>query len=100
MASKNVRILLVAGSMLFVFCCQASAGNREMVEERVQDLDELNRQAVQQIPELPVNGKVELIAHVSYKDGAPVIDIYSQQITSEKEEDISLHQGDSTHLGE
>ena len=39
------------------------AGNLEMVEERTEELDELNRQAVNQIPEeLPEDGQIELKA--------------------------------------
>jgi hypothetical protein len=40
-------------------------GNLEMVEERTEELDEVNRQAVAQIPEdLPEEGAIELEAEI------------------------------------
>ncbi len=95
--------ILTAGSLLLVITWnQIFAGNLEMVEESVKELDELNKKAVQQIPDLPENGTVDLKANVFYKDDSPVIDVYEKTITTEKDEEINFNQGYSvdTEKGE
>lgn len=93
----------MAASMLLVMTWPSIfAGNLEMVEESVKELDELNKKAVQQIPDLPETGTVDLKANVFYKDGSPVLDVYEKTITSERDEEINFNQGYSvdTEKGE
>ena len=86
--------ILSTGSMLLMMTVPlAFAGNLEMVEENVRELDELNKQAVQQIPDLPEAGTVDLKANVFYKDASPVLDVYEKTITIEKDEEINFNQG-------
>ncbi len=68
------------------------AGNEQMVEEAVADLDELNKQAVEQIPDLPADGQIDIKANVTYKKDSPVFDIYYKNVAGEKEE--TLHFGE------
>ncbi len=94
---KVVRIeslcwLAVTGVALVGSAMFAIAGNKEMVEETVQELDELNIQAVEQVPDLPKDGTVNLKAGVTYENGAPIFDIYEEHVTPEKVEDIPLDQ--------
>ncbi|NOS77764.1 MAG: hypothetical protein HOP35_07435 [Nitrospira sp.] len=64
-----------------------------MVEEAVKELDELNKEAVRQISELPSSGKVELETTVTYQDGLPVFDFTSTRIPTEKIQEIHFNEG-------
>lgn len=60
-----------------------------MVEETVKEMDDLNKQAVQQVPDLPKDGQVDIKARVKYKKEKPVFDIYYKR-TSEKDGEINF----------
>ena len=49
-------VLLVAGAVW--------GGNRKMIEQRVEELDRINREVVQQVPDLPRDGRVHVRAKV------------------------------------
>ncbi len=89
---EYLSLLAVTGAVLVGFVMLAMAGNKEMVEETVQELDELNIQAVEQITDLPKDGTVNLKAGVTYENSAPIFDIYEEHVTPEKVEDIPLDQ--------
>jgi len=64
-----------------LFCCVvilAAApvwgGNRKMVEQRVEALDELNRSVVQQVPDLPKDGSVKIKARVAPDGKADIME--------------------------
>ena len=84
--------LAMGGVVLFGSIYSAMAGNKEMVEEAVQELDTLNKQAIEQLPEIPRDGIIDLKADVTYQDGSPIFDIYDEHVTPEKIEDIPLNQ--------
>jgi hypothetical protein len=42
----------------------AWGGNRKMIDQRVQELDRINREVVQQLPDLPRDGRVHVRAKV------------------------------------
>lgn len=69
------------------------AGNREMVEENVRELDELNRDAIRQIPELPSRGVVEVDAYVLYQKGFPVFEFTSKRIIPERKDEVHFTEG-------
>ncbi len=93
-SSRSSFLLVSVGSMLlYMLGNNAMAGNLEMVEESVRELEELNQKAVQQIPDLPENGTVDLKAKVFYEDGIPVVDVYDQKVTPEKNEEIQFNRG-------
>lgn len=95
--SRWLLVLGVLGSLLIAGVCQA--GNREMVEQRVQELDDLNKQAVGQIKELPSHGQVDLKAHVILQNGTPSIEILEKQVTENatvKHEPIGFKAGNLT----
>ena len=93
-SNKALFPLQAAGFLLWsMFGYSAIAGNLEMVEENVRELDELNKKAVQQIPDLPETGTVDLKANVFYQDESLVLDIYEKKITNEKDEEINFNQG-------
>ncbi len=66
------------------------AGNKQMVEKTVEELDDLNKQAVKQIPDLPEDGKVDMKARVTYEKKKPVFDIYYKN-TGEKEGSLNFN---------
>ena len=61
-----------------------------MVEQRTKELDELNKQAVQQVPNLPKDGVVDLKARAKYKEGKVEFDIYHQKVYDEEEKIAEL----------
>ncbi len=71
--------------MLGVFSPYSAAGNKQMVEKSVKELDDLNREAVRQIPDLPEKGHVDMKADVSYEKEKPVFNLRYKKITTEKE---------------
>lgn len=77
--------VFVAGSYTFSW-----AGNKQMVEKTVEELDDLNKQAVQQIPDLPKDGTVDMKARVTYEKKKPVFDIYYKK-TAEKDGSINFN---------
>ena len=77
--------VFITGSYTFSW-----AGNKKMVEKTVEELDDLNKQAVQQIPDLPENGKVDMKARVKYEKKKPVFDIYYKK-TTEKDSTINFN---------
>lgn len=82
MRARGSIALAVAGAFLAAGLCQA--GNKEMVEQRVQELDDLNRQVVGQIKELPSDGQVDLKAHVIVQDGTPSVEILEKRVVETK----------------
>ena len=75
----------VAGTVTFSW-----AGNKKMVEKTVEELDDLNKEAVKQIPDLPKDGKVDMKARVTYEKKKPVFDIYYKK-TGEKDGSINFN---------
>ncbi|MBU1566233.1 MAG: SPOR domain-containing protein [Proteobacteria bacterium] len=61
---KRLALLLVLTS-LFCGVAVASAGNLSLIEKRLIELDKLNKQAIEQVGELPRNGSAEIEAKVS-----------------------------------
>lgn len=59
------------------------------MENRTQEMDDLNKQMVGQIPNLPKNGKVDAKARVTNEGGKVIFDIY-QVKTAVKEESMSF----------
>lgn len=70
-----------------------------MVEQRTKELDELNKQAVQQIPDLPKDGTVDLKANAKYREGKIQFDIYHQKVYDEEEKIAELDNGSSPDNG-
>ncbi|MCK5232587.1 MAG: hypothetical protein KAR13_20095, partial [Desulfobulbaceae bacterium] len=55
-------------------------GNKEMVEKNVRELDTLNREVIQQIPELPSDGHVRVKARITQTGVKREIDILHTEI--------------------
>lgn len=92
-ATGNQRRLICCVLLLSAVCLPvfAVAGNKAMVEKRVEELDDLNRSAVQQVPGLPRSGVVELKARVVREGDSPDIEILEKRVIV-KEEAISFTQ--------
>lgn len=97
--TSRIRLLLFAGCFLFSLFTVSWAGNKAMVEERTRELDELNKQAVEQIPNLPQDGTVELKAKVKHREGKIHFDIYHQKVYDEKENTAEPGDGSSSDHG-
>jgi hypothetical protein len=59
-------VLMVAAAAAVSPAC---AGNLEMVEKNVEELETVNREALRQIPRLPRDGRIELKAYVTVEEG-------------------------------
>jgi len=95
----RIRLFLLAGCFLFLLFTVSWAGNKAMVEQRTKELDELNKQAVQQIPDLPKDGTVDLKANAKYREGKIQFDIYHQKVYDEEEKIAELDNGSSPDNG-
>jgi len=70
-------ICLLSFYLLIVsFISTSYAGNKDMVDERIQEMDDLNKQMVKQIPGLPRDGKVDAKAKVSSESGKINFEVY------------------------
>lgn len=86
---KKIFIVFLLGIFLTCSFALSWAGNKKMVEETVQEMDDLNKQAVQQVPDLPKDGRVDIKADVRYEKKKPVFDIYYKR-TAEKDGEINF----------
>ncbi len=62
---KQILVFFIFLAGLFCGTVDASAGNLSLIEKRLIEMDKLNKQAVEQVGELPKNGSVEIITKVS-----------------------------------
>jgi hypothetical protein len=81
--------IIIVYSLLIFPILSSTAGNREMVENRTQEMDDLNKQMVDQIPNLPKDGKVDAKARVTNERGRIIFDIYHVK-TAVKEESLNI----------
>ena len=63
-ASNILKAMMVGAMALILWAGPAWAGNREMVEQRIQELDRLNQRVVRQLPDLPRDGQVSIQSRV------------------------------------
>jgi hypothetical protein len=78
-------LLLASGAVTMGWCEIVQAGNTRMVEQRVWRMDQMNKRAVQGIPDLPKNGTVALKARASYQREELQFDIEDIAVTSTDE---------------
>jgi len=69
-------ICLLSVCLIACFFSTSYAGNKDMVDERIQEMDDLNKQMVKQIPGLPRDGKVDAKAKVSSESGKINFEVY------------------------
>ena len=69
------------------------AGNEEIIEEQIQKLDALNKEAVEQVPGIPENGKINLKAHVIQMEGAVDITILQKKIEAIETKNATISLG-------
>lgn len=106
---RIMNLLVIKCVIALVLICSLSwAGNEEIIEEQIQELDALNKEIVEQVPGIPESGKINLKAHVIQMEGAVDITILQkkieeietknaaislgsyQQKTTENEENVSI----------
>ncbi len=75
--------LLALGALLWAAPCQA--GNKKMVNKTIEELDQVNKEAVGKIDDLPPSGKVNLKAKVSNREGKRVIEIVDKKVQPKPE---------------
>lgn len=77
-----------------VLTLPASAGNKEMVEKSVRELDKLNQEAILEIPDLPKDGTVNYKAVVTEEQGQRKYDfIYKEIIPRQSKTPKTTDQG-------
>jgi hypothetical protein len=74
-------LVLVAVWVGIFWAPSALAGNSDMVAERTEELEEINRQAVSRIPEeLPQEGQIEIKADVVQEKGETKVEVQDYSI--------------------
>ncbi len=58
----------------------APAGNKEHIEKRVEDIDHMNKEIVQDFPDIPQYGTIEYKAHVKDGEKDPKVEILEKNI--------------------
>lgn len=66
------------------------AGNEKIIEERTRELEDLNKQAVEQIPDIPEDGKIDIKADGVYREGEIRFNIREYSTTSTVREGNAL----------
>jgi len=82
---KILYFFLLSCLLLTAFSPYSAAGNKQMVDKSVNELDELNKEAVRQIPDLPEKGHVNMKTDVTYEQEEPVFNLRYKKITTEKD---------------
>jgi len=85
-------ICLLSVCLIACFFSPSYAGNKDMVDERIQEMDDLNKQMVKQIPGLPKDGQVDAKAKVSSESGKMNFEVY-QVKSVVKEATLDLGEG-------
>jgi len=86
-------ICLLSVCLIACFFSTTYAGNKDMVDERIQEMDDLNKQMVKQIPGLPKDGKVDAKAKVSSESGKINFEVYQVKSVA-KEATLDFGGGD------
>lgn len=101
-ASMKITVQWIILVVVICICFASSiwAGNKAMVEQNTKELDEINKQAVGQISDLPKNGTVKIKANAKYKEGVIQFDVYEKKIVSDTEEkEIKLENNSDLNAG-
>ena len=81
----NLRKFLVVCSTVLL-CLPATwslAGNKKMVEKEVAELDATNKQVISELPDLPVNGQVNVKARFHGERGDNEVEILQSDIIAD-----------------
>jgi len=76
--------ILYAGIIILI-CSWALAGNQEMIKKRTEELDQLNKEIIGQIPDLPKDAKISIKARVRPHAEGYSFDIDEKRISPIKE---------------
>lgn len=80
---KKFMVILIVLSLLLIVSGSSAAGNRDMVENRVDELDRLNKEAVKQIAGKPESGTINLkVRAIPGKDGYRFETIHKETTSS------------------
>ncbi len=79
--------------ILTIVCSLSWAGNEEIIEERIEELDSLNKEAIEQVPDIPENGKINLKATVIQKDGTVDLTILQKEIEAVETKSSAIRLG-------
>ena len=77
--------ILLYQCIIISTCSWALAGNQEMIESRTQELDKLNKEIIEQIPDLPQNAKISIKATIKPHAKGYRFDIDEKKISPIKE---------------
>ncbi|MDQ1330368.1 MAG: hypothetical protein QG578_631 [Thermodesulfobacteriota bacterium] len=76
MHCNRILICILTVCLISSFFSTTYAGNKEMVDERIQEMDDQNKQMVKQIPGIPKDGKVDAKARVTSESGKINFEVY------------------------
>jgi hypothetical protein len=79
MRTRNLLVIKCVFALV-ITCSLTWAGNEEVIEERIEELDALNKEVIKQVPGVPENGKINLKAGIIQKDGTVDLTILQKEI--------------------
>ena len=74
-------ICLICFLALTLFCSISWAGNKKLIQQRVQELEELNRSVLHRIPGMPRYGHIILKVKVLSKESTMDFNILQREVT-------------------
>lgn len=81
------------------FTSLSRAGNRAMVEQNTKELDEINKQAVGEISDLPKDGTVKIKAKAKYREGIIQFNIYDKKVSDAEGKESKLENNSELNTG-
>ncbi len=78
---------------LAVTCPLSWAGNEDIIEERIEELDALNKEVIEQVPGVPENGKINLKAGIIQKEGTVDFTILQKEIDAIETKNSTIRLG-------
>ena len=69
------------------------AGNEEIVEERIEELDSLNKDVIAQVSDIPEEGKINLKAGIIQKEGMVDFTILQKEIDAIETKNTTIRLG-------
>ncbi len=88
---KRTRLAWLVAAVLFLAPGAGSwAGNEKIIDERTRELEELNKRAVEQVPDIPGNGTIHIKADGAYREGEIRFTIRESSTTSTMREGEAL----------
>ncbi|MBT6050738.1 MAG: hypothetical protein HOI47_26095 [Candidatus Scalindua sp.] len=79
--------------VLVLTCSLSWAGNEEIIKERIQELDAMNKDVIEQVPDIPEDGEIRLKGDIIKNEGSIDISILQKEIDAIKTKNVTIKLG-------